>query len=152
MNSERKIDHKPNGLLPILRRFDYIPGMDESFNRIREHRKRRRLSQAQLARVIGGGMTHQTVSKIENGTIQLTDRYLEIFARALSVAKVDLIVDLASAKATSEGAQPGMGDTEARAASRKRKLLSFWESLTPQQQEDFLTIVDAWARSVAGID
>ena len=60
-------------------------------NRIRELRKRARMSQAELGRMVG---LHQTqVGNIENSQRSLTIEWARRFAKALNVAVADLLVD-----------------------------------------------------------
>ena len=60
-------------------------------NRIRELRKARGVSQAELGRMIG---MHQTmVGNIENGNRSLTVEWARRFAKALSVSVADLLTE-----------------------------------------------------------
>ncbi|WP_168185026.1 XRE family transcriptional regulator, partial [Thalassospira sp. MCCC 1A01428] len=61
-------------------------------NNVRDIRRRRGLTQEQVAELTGG--TKGQISKLENGTLQLGANWLERLARALKVEAYELISDV----------------------------------------------------------
>ena len=60
-------------------------------NRIADVRKRKKMTQQQLADAVGSHWT--TISKIERGVMQLTGGWLDIIASALGVKQADLLLE-----------------------------------------------------------
>lgn len=84
-------------------------------NRIREHRRRRDLSQDALATLLG--VTATTISNLEHGKIQLTEQWMRRLGDALEVAPSELTMDgLAAPAATWRAPLPGQGSPARRGA------------------------------------
>src|ERR1700722_20794293 len=125
-------------------------------NRLRWHRNARNLSQRKVAALIGEfvdtdgelrTMSPQMVSKLEIGAIQLTPKYLELFSIAFGVPKADLLIeDSPSIGAVAPDGEPSLSDLEARTAIRLYKLLTFFEGLSSDAQDDFLSMARDWAQ------
>jgi len=77
-------------------------------NRIREHRRRRGLSQDALAELLESTAT--TISNLEHGKIQLTEQWMRRLGAALDVAPSELTMDgLAAPAAKWRAPLPGQG-------------------------------------------
>lgn len=88
-----------------------VPGLR---NRVRENRERRGWSQDRLAERIG--RSRETVSRLENGEIKLTDEYLGLLSEAFGCSPLELIADL---------------DDVARDAG-EREILELYRGMTPE--------------------
>ena len=60
-----------------------------ALNRIKELRKKKKLTQQELGKLVGLDYTH--IGRIENGERTLDVEYLEIFAKALGVKPYELL-------------------------------------------------------------
>lgn len=60
-------------------------------NRIRELRRKRKMSQEKLAELCG--VTHGTISRLEQGGIKVNDYYLGLLAKAFAVPAVQILTD-----------------------------------------------------------
>lgn len=105
-------------------------------NRIREHRERRGLTQAQLAALCGANV--QQLCRVELGQRPLSDRWLGLLSEALAVPKGALLLD-----PSTDGAAPPPCDIVE--DSLERMLLSFWRDLPNEGKRAVWAAINDWA-------
>lgn len=94
-------------------------------NRIREWRKKRGLTQTQLAERVH--MSYQNVGKIERGDVNLLEFHLKQFATALDCRPGELLI------------------SETPLSSRQRALLEYFDKLSGSDQDRLLHLAHAFA-------
>ncbi len=112
-------------------------------NRIREHRRRRGLSQESLAEMLDSTAT--TISNLEHGKIKLTEDWMRRLSRVLDVPASDLTIDgLGAPAAPFRGAGPGRGLPQgAGAAEVQASTLPLYASTA---DPDAMTVTVDWSR------
>jgi transcriptional regulator with XRE-family HTH domain len=107
-------------------------------NRIRQQRERRGWSQEQLA--AAAGTSPQTVSRLETGARQITERWLNRLSVALGCAPADLLPETARVPRT----DPSVRDFN-KLDQTERMLIDFWRSLPADSQDIVIEAVTRMA-------
>lgn len=105
-------------------------------NRIREHRERRGLTQAQLAALCDVNV--QQLCRIELGQRPLSGRWLGLLSEALGVPKGALLLN-----PVDDDAEPAPSDIVE--DSLERMLLAFWRDLSHEGKRAVFAAVTEWA-------
>jgi transcriptional regulator with XRE-family HTH domain len=106
-------------------------------NRIREHRELRGLTQEELAAQME--TSPQQISRLERSERRLSDVWLEKLSRVLTVNQADFFVD--------DGTIPRLPPRKSDLPKDEieRRLIAFWQTLSPQAQTFILDSIDRWA-------
>ena len=96
-------------------------------NRIYELRKQKGMTQEQLGKRAGGA-SKQLISKLENGDVELTVRWMRLISAALKCAPADLL--------SAEDNPYSLNDIE-------QDIIAKWRRLPADEQHRFANVVDA---------
>ena len=105
-------------------------------NRVKEHRERKSMTQAQLAALCNS--TVQQICRIELGQRPLSGHWLTLLSEALAVPKGALLLD-----PSSDGTSPPVCDIVE--DSLERMLLAFWRDLPNEGKRAVFAAVTEWA-------